>query len=161
MNIKPILLLLCEMDNLYISVWLAKMCLLSTSKIMISGVCHAKGRGMPICIEQQEETRKEDKMKKQGTLKVAVLENDLLCKGFIACSLYNTKPFYFFSSSCREIKWSKKEREVWHAQEHMKIKLPFYRLSMIDDYYNNMNNVDITDQLRTVYCYNRWMQKQK
>ena len=83
MNIKPILLLLCEMDNLYISVWLAKMCLLSTSKIMISGVCHAKGRGMPICIEQQEETRKEDKMKKQGTLKVAVLENDPLCKALL------------------------------------------------------------------------------
>jgi len=42
-----------------------------------------------------------------------------------------------------------------------KIKLPFYRLSMIDDYNNNMNNVDIADQLRTVYRYDRWMWKQK
>ena len=137
------------------------MCLLSTSKTMIAGVCRAKGRGMPTCIEQHEETRKQDKMKKRGTLKVAVLENDPLCKDFIACSLYDTKPFYFFSSSCTEIKWSKKEREVWHAQEQKKIKLPFYRLSMIDDYNKNMNNVDIADQLRTVYRYNRWMQKQK
>ena len=32
---------------------------------------------------------------------------------------------------------------------------------MIENYNKNMNNVDISDQLRIVYCYDRWMHKQK
>ena len=45
-----------------------------------------------------------------GTLKVAITENDALCKDFVACSLYESKPFYFFQvvfhkvNGCRRIK---------------------------------------------------------
>ena len=41
------------------------------------------------------------------------------------------------------------------------IKVTFYRLNMIDNYKNNMNNVDIYDQLRILYRYYWWMHKQK
>ena len=46
----------------------------------------------------------------RGTLKVAILENDALCNDFVACSLYGSKPFYFFSSSCPDIKQMQKDR---------------------------------------------------
>ena len=54
-----------------------------------------------------------------------------------------------------------KDLEVWHHGLENIIKVPFYRLNMIDNHNNNMNNVDISDQLRTVYRYDRWMRKQK
>ena len=44
-----------------------------------------------------EEKTKENKAKMCGTLKVAILENDALCKDFVACLLYDIKPFYFFN----------------------------------------------------------------
>ena len=41
------------------------------------------------------------------------------------------------------------------------IKIPYYRLNVIDIYNDNMNNVDISYQLRVVYRWDRWMRKRK
>ena len=143
------------------SVRLAEVCNTSKSKTIISGVCRQKVRGIPTCVEQLEENTKEHKAKMLGTLKTAILKNDALCKDFVACSIYDSNPFYLFSSSCPDIKRIKKDREVCHPGLENKIKVPFYRLNMIDNYNNNINNVDISDQLRTVYRYDRWICKQK
>ena len=48
----------CEMDNLYMSVKLEKLCKTSKSKTMISVVCCQKGRGISTCVEQQEDKTK-------------------------------------------------------------------------------------------------------
>ena len=41
------------------------------------------------------------------------------------------------------------------------VDLPYFQLNMIEEYNNNMNNVDIADQLRAVYRCNKWMRKRK
>ena len=92
-----------------------------------------------------------------GTLKFSILDNDALCKDFVTFLIYDSKPFYFFSSCCPDIEWMQKDQEVWHPGLEKKIKVSFYRLNMIENYNNNMNNVNISDQLRTVYRYDRWM----
>ena len=86
----------CEMDDLYMSVKLAKLCKTRKSKTMISGVWRQKGRGIATYVDQLEDNTKENKVKMRGILKVSILDNDALCKDFVACSLYDSKPFYFF-----------------------------------------------------------------
>ena len=54
-----------------------------------------------------------------------------------------------------------KDQKVWHPGIERKIKVTFYRPNTIDNYNNNMINVDISDQLITVYRYDRWMCKHK
>ena len=42
-----------------------------------------------------------------------------------------------------------------------KVQIPFYRLNLIYTYNHNMNNVDITDQLRTIYRLFMWLRERK
>ena len=60
-----------------------------------------------------------------GTLKFAILDNDALCKDFVERSLYDSKPFYFFSSSFPDIKWMQRDQESWHPGIKKIIKVPF------------------------------------
>ena len=130
---------------------LSRACYISDQKAMTHGVTRCSGRGLPKCIMQAEVTRKEDLQRQRGTLKVAQLVNDPECSGFISLSLYDQKPVYLLSNACNNIEWVQKERIVWHKEKGEKVKVPYYRLNVIDLYNHNMNNVDITDQLRTVY----------
>ena len=54
-----------------------------------------------------------------------------------------------------------KKRIVWDKEKGEKVKVPYYRLNIIDLYNHNMNNVDIVDQLRTVYRFFVWLRKIK
>ena len=60
-----------------------------------------------------------------GTLKVAILENDALCKDFVVCSIYDSK-LGGGSSGFPYIKWMQKDLEVWHPGIERKIKAPLY-----------------------------------
>jgi len=82
----------CEMDNVYTLVKFEP-CKLTKSKVMIEWVYRQSGRGIPSCVEQIEKNGKSAKAAARGTLKVIVLQNDLECSGFVAISLYDTKPF--------------------------------------------------------------------
>ena len=57
-----------EMDNLYMSMELSKVCKTSKSKPMILGVCRQKGRGIPTCVDQLDNKTKESNAKMRGTL---------------------------------------------------------------------------------------------
>ena len=67
-----------------------------TKKLETYGVVRQNGRGIPSCILQQEAKTKLQLKKLHGTLNVAVLQNDSLCKNFVAISLYDQKPVYLF-----------------------------------------------------------------
>ena len=129
--------------------------------VLCYGVTRVEGRGIPKCVKQQEETTKIGIAQHRGTLKVAVLKGDPSMPSLIAASLYDVKPFYFLSNQCEKLQWIKMTRKVWHRGQNKKVDLDYFRLNIIDEYNNNMNNVDVADQLRVVYRFDRWMRKRK
>ena len=151
----------CGMDNLYISSKLALLAISCEAKVCIHGVARQSGRGIPKCIEQVPQTTKDLIIKNRGTLKVAKLVGEPKLKDFVAISYYDVKPFYFMSNSWTDIKWIKKKRFVWSSTKNKLVNVPFFRLNIFDDYNYNMNNVDISDQLRNVYRWDHWMRKRK
>ena len=151
----------CGMDNLYMSTKLCFMSRLHPRNISIHGVTRMSGRGIPKCVEQEIETRKNQLEKVRGTVKLATLQGDSKCPGFVALSFYDSKPVYFLSTACDTIKWIKKERKVWHKGLQRKVPVPFHRLNVIEYYNHNMGNVDLADQLRGVYRFDHWMRKRK
>ena len=128
---------------------------------MIYGVVRSDGRGLPKCVIQKEFTRKEDKARARGTLKVAHLKGDSKIDGLVALSYYDSKPFYMMSNAIDCIEWLKKRRKVWRKNQQRMALIEYYRLNVIDEYNYNMNNVDIADQLRGSYRFDHWMRKRK
>jgi hypothetical protein len=151
----------CGMDNLYMSSKLALYAATCRAKVYIHGVTRQSGRGIPKCIEQTPQTTKENIMRNRGTVKVARLVGDPDLKDLVAVSYYDVKPFYFMTNAWTDIKWIKKHRQVWSSTLKRMVKMPYHRLNIIDTYNYNMNNVDISDQLRGVYRWDHWMRKRK
>ena len=52
-------------------------------------------------------------------------------------------------------------RQVCHRDLHKMVEMPFFRLNLIHDYNNGMNNVDLADQVRNVYRWDIFMWKRK
>jgi hypothetical protein len=151
----------CGMDNLYVSSKLALLAISCKAKVCIHGVARQSGRGIPKCIEQVPQTTKDMIIKNRGTLKVAKLVGEPKLKDFVAISYYDVKPFYFMTNCWSHIKWIKKNRKVWSATKNKLVNIPYFRLNVFDVYNYNMNNVDISDQLRNVYRWDHWMRKRK
>ena len=128
---------------------------------MVFGVTKKSGRGIPACIIQQEETTKDKIEKARGTLKVAMFVGDKKIQGLVALSYYDTKPFYMLTNAAENVEFVTKKRKIFDKSTNTMKDAPFYRLNVINDYNNNMNNVDIADQLRGTYWFDRWMRKTK
>ena len=150
------------MDNLYMS---AKFCRLAYSmeqKVMVHGVTRPSLRGIPPAIKQDEVKKKKELASVRHTVKAAVLKGDEVCKDLVSISLYDTKPVYFLTNACGELNWVMKEKKVYDAVKKKTVKLPFYRLNVVDFYNNNMGNVDLADQLRNHYRYDTsWHRNRK
>ena len=129
--------------------------------IQVYGVVRQSGRGIPKCILQKEVTRKADIEQARGTLKAAELVGDAKCKGLLAISLYDSKPFYMMTMACEKVEWRLKKRKLWDKEQMKMVSKPFYRLNVVDEYNNHMNNVDVADQLRGSYRFDHWMRKRK
>jgi len=110
---------------------------------------------------QKEVKRKSELERVRGTLKVAELQNDDVLKGCVTISLYDSKPVYLLSSASEKIYWKKINRKLWKSNENQMVDAPFFRLNVIDDYNHTMGNVDISDQLRGTYRWDKWMRKRK
>jgi len=139
------------MDNLYNSAKFCRQAYATRQKVMVHGVTRPKLRGIPTIVKQEEVKRKSELESVRHTVKAAVLKGDEVCSGLVSVSLYDTKPVYFLSMVCENISWIKKMRQVYNTQESKCIKMPFYRLNIVDFYNNNMGNVDLADQLRNHY----------
>ena len=92
---------------------------------MIYGVTRKSGRGIPKCILQEEVSTKEDLAKTRGTVKVAKLVGDDCIQGLVAVSLYDTKPVYIMTNAIEEVKWIKKDRELYDKSQNKKL-LPHF-----------------------------------
>ena len=132
-------------------------------KVMIKGVSRTISRGVPTQILQQEVTTKERINYVKVTVNAYVLEGLSALDTFplVACSIYDTKPVHFFSVCCNNITWLEKTRRTWDKST-ITMRLGSLLCLEINDSYNmNMNNVDISDQLRGSYRHDRWMRTQK
>lgn len=107
------------------------------------------GQGIPDCVLQEEVKKKKAQIWVRGTVKAAKLVSDPGCLHFIASSVYDTRPVHYLSMVSDSIKWVEKERKV------------FLRLNQIDAYSNGMGHVDLADQLRGVYCLDRFVRNRK
>ena len=150
------------MDNLYNSTKLCRLAYAMDQKVMVHGVTRPSLRGIPPAIKMDELTRKKDLEKVRHTVKAAVLKGDQVIQDLVAVACYDTKPVYFLSSACEEIKWIEKKRKVFDPNEKKTVDIPFYRLNIIDFYNYNMGNVDLADQLRNQYRYDSaWHRNRK
>ena len=147
------------MDNLYISSNISLYAINYKSKVYIHGVTRQSVRGLPKCIDQTLHTIKDDVVRHSGTLKVEKLVCDPTIKYLVETSLCGLKPLYSMTNDWTEIRSIQEHREVWSSCLQRMTKIPYYRLNVMDIYNHNMNNVDISDQLRVVYWWYNWMIK--
>ena len=60
------------------------------------------------------------------TIRVAEIVGDANNPGIISMSLYDTKPVYIMSVDLEEIKWLKKDRELFDKTQQKMVAAPFY-----------------------------------
>ena len=97
----------------------------------------------------------------RGTVKAAVLEGDPSCPQLVATSVYDAKPVHFLSMVSTSIEWIVKTRSVFNVETGRTELMCFLRLNHIDDYNNGMGHVDVSDQLRNHYRFDRWLRQRK
>jgi hypothetical protein len=116
----------CRLDNLYISAQFCKEALSGKNQVMVHGVCRASGRGLPACIIQKEETKKEEQERVRGKTKAAVLEGDPACPNLVAFSVYDTKkPVNFLSTACANLIWKEKTKKVYDKVSGTMVSMKF------------------------------------
>ena len=143
-------------DNLYISARLCREAFKHPKQVLVQGVCRVSGRGFPEFAKQHEIKDKTELERARGTVKGARLTGDPLCPDLVAVSVYDTKPVHFLSMTCDEVKWIRKTRKVFDKAKKKMVKGDFLRLNINDEYNNGMGGVDIADQLRGYYRFDKW-----
>ena len=151
----------CAMDNLYNSAAFCKAAVNHERKVLCHGVTRKGSRGIPTSVMQEEVKDRKKQLEVRGTVKAAVLEGDNQCTGLVACSVYDTKPVYYLSMVCEELKWLEVEKQVYNVDTGKMESLRFLRLNTIDNYNKTMGNVDIADQLRGSYRVDHWIRNRK
>ena len=104
-----------------------------TKCFMLHGLVREKGRGVPVYLYQKKETTKLAVAQSKWTLKVSTLKGDAAIPVIVALFLYGSKPFYFMSNACEEVKWKQMTRQVWHRDLQKIVDMPFLRLNLIHD----------------------------
>ena len=145
------------MDNLYLSAAFCKKSKTHPKNIMILGVASKGMRGVPECVKQEIVMNKKKQIEVRGTVKAVVLKGDDKCPKLVCCSVYDAKPVHFFSMSCPSLKWKILNRKVYNVDTGEQEMMEFLRLNTIHDYNMKMGGVDMADQLRGVYCLDRWI----
>jgi len=151
----------CGMDNLYTSARFFREAYASKNKVLCHGVARRSGRGLPKSVIQDEVKNKVQQEKVRGTTKAAVLTGDPEAPDLVAFSVYDTKPVHFLSMACTGLKWIEKRKKVFDRESNKNVSMAFLRCEVTDTYNNGMNSVDIADQLRGTYRFDRWMRKRK
>ena len=82
-------------------------------------------------------------------------------KYMVAFSVYDANPVYFISTSALSLKWIKTKPQLSDKVTYQCIGIEFLRTNIQNKYNNGMNDVDVSDQLRKVYFFNRWLRKRK
>jgi hypothetical protein len=124
-------------------------------------VTRAYGRGFPDQIKQAVEMNAKKAEALKGTTTAARLINSEQSPDLLAICVYDMKPVHLLSMVAESVEWMAKQRKVYDRMSLKMRMMSFMRLNVIDDYNNNMNNVDIADQLRGHHRPDHWMRHKK
>ena len=149
----------CFMDNLFNSRKLYTAAYII--KQLCQGVTRVNGRGLCNDIVMRAELDPKKAEKRRGETRCAILENDPDCPDLICTSVYDTKPVHIFTTSAEKVDWTEMTRHVYSASEGKVLPMKYMRLTLIDEYNNFMNAVDLADQLRNHYRFNHWLRNRK
>ena len=94
---------ICGVDNLYMSAKFCRDNFNHSNNIKLHGVTRKSGRGLPVCVLQEELQNRSQKDKVRGTVCAAELVGDIDCPSLIAVSVYDTKPVHFLTMATKEI----------------------------------------------------------
>eukprot|EP00957_Ditylum_brightwellii_P083043 6312296-Ditylum_brightwellii.AAC.2 len=141
-----------KMDNLFNSVMLCIGALqFCPRKALAQGVIRQSGRGVPPCVIQQELSGKRAEQA-CGTIKAAVLKGESHASNIIITSCYDQKTFYMISSIATQIIWNTVTKRVYSsAQLKRMVAFQFLRFSLSNDYNYEMNDNNISNQLRLIH----------
>ena len=151
----------CKMDNLFVSVLLARAAYSLPSKVKIHGVIRKSGRGVPPAVLQEDLGTGRRADAARGTTKMAVLRDDSKSDGLVVASCYDQKPFYMLSHSIEKVTWVEVMKMVWSTKLGRNVPYRFLRWILSHDYNFEMNDNDVADQLRLVYRLMRMQRNQK
>eukprot|EP00956_Cyclotella_meneghiniana_P034869 scaffold109003_cov36-Cyclotella_meneghiniana.AAC.1 len=150
-----------KMDNLFVSVNLAREAFCLPQEVRIHGVIRKSGRGVPSDVVIEPLTGKAEE-RARGTLKAAVLKGDSKSDNLVVACCYDQKPFYMLSHSCEKVGWTEIEKKnVYSAALRKNVPFKFLRFSLSHEYNYEMNDNDIADQLRLQYRMQRLQRNQK
>jgi len=94
----------CWVDNLYTSLNFIIYALKHKAHVIVEGICQS-GRCGFLDIAKQEEVREEENIRRVvGTTKAAELVIEGIEETIVATLVYDSKPVYFLSSLCEEIR---------------------------------------------------------
>ena len=102
-------------------------------------------------MKQEAESKQDIEFKARKTLMVLVCKGDPNITDIVCKSVYESKPFYMMSTVANQVTCKKKFMNTFCDNLQRKVKVPFYCLSLADEYNNKMGNVDLGDQLRSYH----------
>lgn len=149
-----------KMDNLFVSVNLAREAFTLKSRVLIHGVIRKSGRGVDPKVIIEPLTGKAEE-RARGTLKASVLTGDSKSMNLVVTCCYDQKPFYMLSHSTKRVGWVETEKKVYSSLLKRNVPFKFLRFNLSDEYNYEMNDNDIADQLRLQYRMQRLQRNQK
>ena len=75
--------------------------------------------------------------------------------------MYDTKTVHYLSMVSESIQWVEKQKMVYNVETRKVENLKLSRLNKIDKYNNGMGDVDVDDQLRSIYILGCWVRNRK
>jgi hypothetical protein len=94
----------------------------------------------------------------RGTVKVAVLRGNILSSDLVVASCYDQKPFYMILHSCESVTWVSVTMKVWSSTLKKTVDFNFLCWNLSNNYNYEMNDNNITNQLRLIYQF-MWFQR--
>jgi hypothetical protein len=84
-----------------------------------------------------------------------------MSSNLIIAQCYDQKPLYMISSKCEKFLWELVKKKVWSLSLKSNVDFMLLCWSLLHDYNYQVNNNDITDQLRLVYWIMRFQRINK
>jgi hypothetical protein len=167
---KPVVWLTEQLPNVWMCVYMNNLfnsnrlfSALHAAKYLAHGIICSSNCSIPCGIEQAIELNAKKAKALKGIMTVAWLIHLQKFLDLLAVCVYDHKPVHLLPTVAESVKWKwlvKKRKEYDQEGNAMKMK-GYLWLNVINNYNQNMNQTNITDQLRGQYRPDHWMHHKK